>query len=114
MLLQPRMIGRALECVVERYLDSKLLRRANEGREIVEGAERRLDRHVSATLVADCPRAADVGRLGRRRVVFAFAKGLADWMDRGQIHDIEAELGNARESFRCIGECAVSEWKVLP
>ena len=66
--------------------------------EILERAERRLDRRVPAVLVADRPRAADVVRLRRERVVLALPKRAPDRMNRRQIHDVEAELGDARQT----------------
>ena len=68
MLLQPRVVGRALDREVERDLDPELLRVGDEGAELLRGAERRVDRVVPALLGADRPRAADVAlrrRLGR-------------------------------------------------
>jgi hypothetical protein len=44
---------------------------------------------VTAILVADRPRAADIARNGRQTVVLALPETVADGMDRRQIHDIE-------------------------
>ena len=52
---------------------------------------------MAAGLVADRPRRAGVVRSGRQRVVAAFAVGVADRMDRGEIDDVEPELGKFGE-----------------
>ena len=58
MLLQPRMIGRALDREVERDLQPVLARRRDEAAEIVERAELGMDRVVAALVAADRIRAA--------------------------------------------------------
>ena len=66
MLLQPRVVGRALDRVVERDLDAGLARARDEALELLLRAEVGMDRVVAALLRADRPRAADVAALRRR------------------------------------------------
>ena len=54
-------------------------------------------RGVPALGAADRPRAARVARLGRQRVVPALAVRDADRVDRRQVDDVEAELGELRQ-----------------
>ena len=65
--------------------------------EVLERAEVGVDRVVAAGLVADRPRGAGIVRAGGQRVVVALAVGVADRVDRRQVDDVEAELGEARE-----------------
>ena len=86
------MVWRALESDVESHLQSKILRGGDEAAEVLERAELRMDRLVSAFGTADGPWAADV--VGRRsqRVVLSLARGPADGVDRWQVDDVEPEL----------------------
>ena len=59
-LLQPRVVGRALDREVERDLEPELARRGDEAVEVLDRPELRVDRGVAAVLVADRPRAARV------------------------------------------------------
>ena len=56
-----------------------------------------MDRVVPALLRADRPRAADVARLRPLGVVAALAVRDADRVDRREVEDVEAELGEARQ-----------------
>ena len=62
MLLQPRVVGRALDREVERDLDPELRAPRDEPLEVLLRAEVGMDRVVTALLGADRPRAADVAR----------------------------------------------------
>ena len=106
MLLQPRVVGRALDRKVERDLDPELLRVGDEGAELLLGAERRVDRVVPALLGADRPGAADVALRRRLGVVPALAVRVPDRVDRRQVEDVEAELGEARQELADAGEAA--------
>src|SRR5205823_6465980 len=80
-LLDPRVIGRALEREVEGDLHLSRARRRDQAVEVLEGAELRLDRVVAALLVADRPRTARVIRLGRECVVLALAEAVPHRMN---------------------------------
>ena len=75
----------------------ELRRACDEAVEVVERAELGVDRVVAALLRADRPRAARVARLRGQRVVRALAAAAADRVDRRQVDDVEAELGELRQ-----------------
>ena len=56
-----------------------------------------MDGVVAAGLVADRPRGAGIAGRGAQRVVRALAVGQADRVDRRQVEDVEAELGQRRQ-----------------
>src|SRR5438876_2466728 len=64
---------------------------------IVLSAEVCVQRGVSPRGRADGPRAPDVVRRGRDRVVAALAESGTDGMDRRQVQDVESHPGNARQ-----------------
>src|SRR5580658_2131818 len=89
MFLDPWMIGRALHCEVERDLEAEAVGRRDEVIKVVERAERRLDSSMATRLAADCPRTAGGIGAAAQRIARALAIGVADRMDRRQIHDVE-------------------------
>ena len=97
MLVQPRVVGRALDREVERDVNLVLLGGLREVFEVLDGSEVAVDGIVTAGLVADRPRGARVVWSGDERVVPALAVGQADRVDRRQVQDVEAELGEPRE-----------------
>ncbi len=100
MLLQPRVVGRALDREVERDLDAELLARLRRGaRNSCSVPSDGSDRVVPALFGADRPRAADVALLRRLGVVPPLAVRVADRVDRRQVEDVEAELGEARQQL---------------
>src|SRR5581483_952371 len=74
--------------------------------EVGDRAELGRDSIVPPVLVSDRPRAAGVGRLRGQRVVPALAARSADRMDRREVDDIEAELGERRQHLLHAGEAA--------
>ena len=48
---------------------------------------------------ADCPRATYVFTTGGEGIIFTFAKFATDWVDRGEIDDIEAHFMNEGQLF---------------
>src|SRR5262245_8095406 len=98
MLLDPRVIGRGLEGDVERNLDPAPARVVDEARERGQVAELRMNGRVAACRAADCPRHARIARALRRLVVRPLAELAADGMDRWQVQDVEAELGDVVEA----------------
>src|SRR5579862_8460217 len=97
MLLQPRVVGRALDGEVERDLDPMPFRLGDEPAELLLRAERWVDRVVAAPLGADRPGAADVAELCTLGVVSSLPVRLPDGVDRREVEDVEPELGEARE-----------------
>src|SRR5207249_8739662 len=94
---QPGVVGRALDREVERDLEPELLRAGDEAVEVRERAELGGDGVVAALLCADRPGAAGVALLRRQRVVAALAAAAANRVDRRQVDDVEAELGELRQ-----------------
>ncbi len=97
---QPRVVGRALDREVERDLDADapaLRQRARESPRAVPRSGWIASCPPSSR--ADRPRAADVARLRPLGVVAALAVRHADRMDRREVEDVEAELGEARQLF---------------
>ncbi len=84
------MIGRALECDVERDLDPARLRGTAEVLEVLERPQLRVDRLVAALDGPDGPRAARVVRPRRRDVVTALAVDPPDRVDRRKVQHVEA------------------------
>ena len=66
MLLEPRVVGRAVDREVQGDVEAVLVRGRDERAEVLVGAELGVDRVVAPGLVADRVRAAGVARLGRR------------------------------------------------
>ena len=87
------MVGRALDREVERDLDPELAPRATSRSKSSIVPSSGLDRGVAALLAADRPRAARVAGLGGQRVVAALAVREPDRVDRREVDDVEAEVG---------------------
>src|SRR5439155_3508320 len=89
MLLQPRVIGGALDREVERDLEPDLPRASDEAAEVLDRPEVRMDSRVAALLAADRPRAAGVVRRGGERVVPALPVRMPERADRRAVDDVE-------------------------
>jgi hypothetical protein len=96
MLLEPRVVGRALDREVERDLDAVLAARLDEAVEVLLRAELGMDRVVPTLGAPDRPRAPGIALLGGRRVVAPLPVRRADRVDRRQVENVEAELGELR------------------
>ena len=95
---QPRMIGRALDREVERDVDAVLGGGGGQRAQVLDSVpELGVDRVVAAAGVADRPRRAGVAGRRGQRVVAALAVGQPDRVDRRQVEDVEAELGQPRQ-----------------
>ena len=100
------MIGRALQCVVERDLESELRRGSDERVEVLERTELRLDGRVSTRLVPDRPRASGIVRSGGERVVRSLARRDAHGMDRAGDRRRRSRATLCAEALRpCSGRC---------
>src|ERR1700733_960322 len=108
MLFEPGMIGRTLDGKIERKLHAVFQRCRAQPPEIINVAERWIDRGVSAVTVADRVRTADVFRIGAETVVFTLAVGMSDWMDRRQINNVEAHIPENGQSGNDVGKGAVA------
>ena len=116
-LLDPRMVGRALQRIVERHFHLQLAGCRDEPIEILERPERRLDRGMAAVLISDRPWASNIIRLRCERVVLALAEAAANRMNRRQIHDIESKLGDPRQLLCRLDKRAVPQtvlvWRLI-
>ena len=89
-LLDPRVVGRALQREVERDFQTQLVGLGDERLEIVHVAEQRVDGVMPTQLGTDAERRARIVGTGLQRVVASLAVRLADREDRRQVHDVEA------------------------
>jgi hypothetical protein len=107
-LLDPRMVGRALDGEVDGDLEAMVGRGGDQAAEAVEVAELGVERVVAALLRAD--RVGATGVVGRRcqRVVAALAIGPADRMDRREVEHVEAEVAHVRKAGDHVIEGAVA------
>ena len=100
------MVGGALDREVEGDLQAVPARRLHQALEVLQRAELGRDRRVAALGPADRPGAAGVAGLGGGRVVAALAVGAADRVDRRQVDDVEAQLGEPGQLQLHPGEAA--------
>ena len=107
MVVHVRMVGRALERDVERDLEPERARPRDQPPKVIERAKLRVQRLVAAFGRADRPRAADVVRVGGKRVVAPLAPLAPDRMNRRQIKDVEAHLRDVRQTLFAIAQGAV-------
>ncbi len=107
-LADERVVGRDLECDVERNPDATGPGRFDQGVEVLDRPEVRMDGSVSAVRSADRPRDAGVVGTGARHVVRALAEGRPDRVDRRQVEDVEAEALHVREAVDDVVERAVA------
>ncbi len=96
----PGVVGAALQRVVESHLEARLARGGDEGVEVLHGPELGVDGRVAAVGRADRPRAAGVLGAGVEAVVRPLAMGEADRVDRREVDDVEAHLGERRQPGR--------------
>ena len=101
------MVGRALHGEVERDFHVVLLAGSDEGAEIFQRAQFRMDGVVAAFGRADRIGAAGIAFLGRHRIVAALAIGLADRVDRREIDHVEPHRRDVRQAGDAIPERAV-------
>src|ERR1700731_2128183 len=98
MLAHPRMVGRGLDCEIERHLHPERCGGTDESPKVREGAELGVDCPMTAFFRTDGVRAPWIPRLRNRAVVSAFAVNATDRMDRNEIDDVEAEPRDFREA----------------
>ena len=91
------MVGGALDREVEGDLESRVFRRSDHRVEFGPRAELGGDRVVSALGRADRPRRPRIVGTCDERVVRALAIRRPDRVDRRQVDDVEAELGESRQ-----------------
>ena len=97
MFLHPRVVGGALEGQVESDLQAEASGALDEAVEVGEVAELGVDGVVAALGGADAVGRTRITGSGLQGVVLALAVRCADRVDRGQVDDVEAHAGNARQ-----------------
>src|SRR5581483_6431316 len=102
-----RVIGRALKREIESDFQAVLARERHELAEIVQPAELRVHRAMSAFLAPYRPGTAGIARLRALGVVAALAVGAPDRMHRRQVHDIEAHARRRAQARLTIAQPAV-------
>src|SRR6185437_2764731 len=107
MFAQQWMIGRTLQGIVQRDLESQLAGLLHEAVEVLERAESRLDGRVSAGLAADGPGTAGIVRRRGQGVVASLATGLSHRVNGREIDDVEAQTGDAAQRRTEVGEGGV-------
>ena len=108
MLLDPGVVGGALDGDVQGQFHAVGADGGYEVVEVGEGAELGMDGLMAAFRRADRPGAAGVAGIGGRSVVGAFAEGGADGVDGRQVKDVEAHAGDLGEQRLDVGEGAVA------
>src|SRR5262245_44646039 len=108
MLLQPGMVERALHRKVEGDIHLVLAADGDEPAKIIERAQLRFDRVMTAIFVADRVEAARILWTGIERIVFALPVRAPNRMDRRQIKNVEAKPRDFRHARHTIVECAVA------
>src|SRR5688572_4712650 len=98
MLLQPRVVGRALDREVDADLTADLPAAGHHPLELLDRPELRADGLVTAVVRTDRPRAAGIALRRHERVVLPLAVRAADRMDRRQVDDIEPKLCELRQN----------------
>ncbi len=108
MLLEPGVVGRALDREVYRQLQPVLGRGLAQVPEILQRAQLGVQRVVAAFLGADRVGAARVAGRGAERVVAALAVRVPDRVDRREIEGVEAHGRDARQVALHVAERAVA------
>src|SRR5947209_13802681 len=97
MLANIGMVRRTLEGDIQRDLQLKLSRARHQMLEILQRAESRINGFVAAGGRTNRPGASWIIKAGGQLVVSAFAMSRADRVNRRQVNNIKAQLGNPRQ-----------------
>src|SRR5664279_1647148 len=107
MLLQPGMVGRTLHGEVERDLELEPLGGRDEAAKVLQRPQFRMHGVMAAFGGANGVGASGMAFSRGHRVVAALAVGVADGVNRGQVHHVEAHRGDIRQPHDAILEGAV-------
>ena len=94
MLLDPRVVRRALNGKVQSDLHFQFLRPTDERTEIVHRPQLRMDGLMAALLRTDRVGGTDIPRFANQRIVFTFAVCVTDRMDGKQVDDVKSHFLN--------------------
>ena len=96
---QPRVVGGRVERDVQRDVHPVLVGGGAQVADVLLGAELGVDGEVAALGAADRVRRAGIVGAGGERVVAALALVDADRVERQQVEDVEAEVGDVRDEL---------------
>src|SRR5256885_1107898 len=111
MLPDVRMIRRALIGEIQRNINPLAFRSRYKAPKIVESSKLGVNGLVSALLGTDRPRASGLAGRGFARVVFPFAMGVPDRMNRRKVNNVEAHFSDFGNDALAIFECPAGPWK---
>ena len=103
-LFYVRMVWGYLESDVERHLHAQSRCSVYKAPEVIQSSQLGVDGFMAAVDCADRPGAPYILWLGRRRIVFAFAKLRSDWMNRGQVNNVKSHSSYVIEPRLAIGQ----------
>ena len=109
-LLHPRVIGRHLDGEVQHQLESVFAGDLLKVQEIIQRAELRCNRVVSAGRTADRVRATRIVWARHERVVRALAVGGADRVNRRHVQGIKAHARDGRQTRLRLAEGRAAVW----
>src|SRR5690554_71760 len=112
MLLEPGVVGRALDGEVQRDFQSMIGCSAYQVTEIVSRAQFRMYRFMTSLLATDGIGAAGIVRPGFKRVVGSFAVSMANRVDRRKIEYVKAHVTNHGQALVDITKGTVTVWSV--
>src|ERR1700722_1831937 len=98
MLTDPRMVRRTLNCEIQRHLYPKTIGGRVEVIEIVQRADRRIDRNMPSSLISDRPRASRRTRSTIESVARTLAIRVTDRMYRRQVYNVKTEVAQFRQA----------------
>ena len=104
----PWVVGCGLQCKVQRHLHAQILGACDEGVEVVDCAQIRMDRVMTTSGGTDGPRGAGIVRSGGQSVVGSLAVHRPHRVDRRQVHDIETHGGDRGKPLLRVGEGATA------
>ena len=105
MLPDVRVIRRALIGEIQRNIDPPAFRSRYKAPKIVESSKLGVNGLVSALLGTDRPRASGLAGRGFARVVFPFAMGVPDRMNRRKVKNVETHFSDFGNDALAIFEC---------
>src|SRR5579864_5740383 len=101
------MIGRTLDCEIERQLHTVFRGGVAHPPEIIERAEAGMNGVVPALGTADRVGTAWVARFGAWRIVATLSVGAPDWVNRRKIDDVKTHRADGRQPADHVIEGAV-------
>src|SRR5688572_9442948 len=108
MLPYIRMVRRALEGDIERYLEVELRGALHQRAEIVQRSQLGMDRFMAALFGTNRPRASDIVRVRCEGAILALPISAPDRMDRPQVKNVETHFRDSGQPVLDVLEGAVN------